>query len=282
MASRKKTPQPPVYRDHAFMESLAARPVRILTEYIDPLVRMRREQVGDTIVIFGSARILRPEAAQERVKRLMRVRKKSPQHRAALRQARAVLEMSRYYDAARELSRRITEWSLSFGDHPRRFVVCSGGGPGIMEAANRGAVDAGGKTIGLSIELPREQWPNRYISPELNFQFHYFFMRKLWFAQLAKALIIFPGGFGTMDELFEMLTLLQTGKLGHKILILIYGRAYWDRIVNWKEMVRAGAINQREHNLLQFADTVDDAFRHIKRGLEKFHVFPDTLTRESV
>ena len=164
-----------------------------------------------------------------------------------MRQARAVLEMSGYYEAARELSRRITEWSLSFGDHPRRFVVCSGGGPGIMEAANRGAVDAGGKTIGLSIELPREQWPNRYISPELNFQFHYFFMRKLWFAQLAKALIIFPGGFGTMDELFEMLTLMQTGKLGHRILILIYGRAYWDKVVNWREMVRAGAINQREH-----------------------------------
>jgi uncharacterized protein (TIGR00730 family) len=282
MASRKKTPQPPAYRDKAFMESLAARPVRILTEYIDPLVRMRREQVGDTIVIFGSARIVRPEAARERLTRLSRSRKKGPQHRAALRQARAILEMSRYYEAARELSRRITEWSLSFGDHPRRFVVCSGGGPGIMEAANRGAVDAGGKTIGLSIELPREQWPNRYISPELNFQFHYFFMRKLWFAQLAKALIIFPGGFGTMDELFEMLTLLQTGKLGHKILILIYGRAYWDRVVNWREMVRAGAINQREHRMLQFTDTVDDAFRHIRRGLEKFHVFPDTLTRESV
>jgi uncharacterized protein (TIGR00730 family) len=282
MARRKKVPQPPAYRDITFMESLAARPVRILTEYIDPLVRLRREQVGDTIVIFGSARILRPDAAQGRLERLLGSPRKSPQHRVAVRQARAALEMSRYYEAARELSRRITEWSLTFGDHPRRFVVCSGGGPGIMEAANRGAADAGGKTIGLSIELPREQWPNRYISPELNFQFHYFFMRKLWFAQLAKALIIFPGGFGTMDELFEMLTLLQTGKLGHKILILIYGRAYWDRVVNWRELVRAGAINQREHGLLQFADTVDDAFRRIRRGLEKFHVFPDTLTRESV
>ena len=217
MASRKKAPQPPAYRDAEFMESLAARPVRILTEYIDPLVRMRREAVGDTIVIFGSARIVPPEKAQARLKHLTSGRHKpSPQHRAAVRQARAILEMSRYYDAARELSRRITEWSLTFGEHPRRFVVCSGGGPGIMEAANRGATDAGGKTIGLSIELPREQWPNRYISPELNFQFHYFFMRKLWFAQLAKALIIFPGGFGTMDELFEMLTLMQTGKLGHR------------------------------------------------------------------
>jgi uncharacterized protein (TIGR00730 family) len=283
MARLKKSPQPPAYRDAEFMESLAARPVRILTEYIDPMVRMRREAVGDTIVIFGSARICPPERAQARLKHLTSGRHRpSPQHRAAVRQARAVLEMSRYYDAARELSRRITEWSLSLGEHPRRFVVCSGGGPGIMEAANRGAVEAGGKTIGLSIELPREQWPNRYISPELNFQFHYFFMRKLWFAQLAKALIIFPGGFGTMDELFEMLTLMQTGKLGHRILILIYGRDYWDKVVNWREMVRAGAINQREHGLLQFADTVEDAFRHIRRGLEKFHVSPDTLVRDSV
>jgi uncharacterized protein (TIGR00730 family) len=282
MARRKQAPQPPAYRDITFMESLAARPVRILTEYIDPLVRLRREQVGDTIVIFGSARVLRPEAAQERLQRLLRRPRKSPQHRLAVRHARGALEMSRYYDAARELSRRITEWSLTFGDHPRRFVVCSGGGPGIMEAANRGAADAGGKTIGLSIELPREQWPNRYISPELNFQFHYFFMRKLWFSQLAKALIVFPGGFGTMDELFEMLTLLQTGKLGHKILILIYGRSYWDRIVNWRELVRAGAISQREYGLLEFADTVEDAFQHIRQGLEKFHVFPDTLTRDSL
>jgi uncharacterized protein (TIGR00730 family) len=283
MARRKKLPQPTAYRDAEFMESLAARPVRILTEYIDPLVRMRREGVGDTIVIFGSARIDRPEKAQAHLKRLTRGRRKqSPQHRAAVRHARAVLEMSRYYQAARELSRKITEWSLTFGEHPRRFVVCSGGGPGIMEAANRGAAEAGGKTIGLSIELPHEQWPNRYISPELNFQFHYFFMRKLWFAQLAKALIIFPGGFGTMDELFEMLTLMQTGKLGRRVLILIYGRAYWDKVVNWREMVRAGAINHREHGLLQFADTVDDAFRHIRRGLEKFHVSADTLVRDSV
>jgi uncharacterized protein (TIGR00730 family) len=284
MASRnKKIAQPPAYRDAEFMDSLAARPVRILTEYIDPLVRLRRESVGDTIVIFGSARIMPPERAQARLKRLTSGRHKpSPQHRAAVHQARALLEMSSYYHAARELSRRITEWSLTFGEHPRRFVVCSGGGPGIMEAANRGAAEAGGKTIGLSIELPREQAANRYISPELNFQFHYFFMRKLWFAQLAKALIIFPGGFGTMDELFEMLTLMQTGKLGHRVLILIYGRSYWDKIVNWQEMVRAGAINQREHGLLQFADSVDEAFRHIRRGLEKFHVSPDTLVRESI
>jgi len=280
MARRKTIPEPP-YRDPHFMGSLAARPVRILTEYIDPLMRMRREEVGDTIVIFGSARIGPPERAKARLKALQRSRKSaSPNYRSALSQARSLLAMSRYYEAARELSRRITAWALTFGEHPRRFVVCSGGGPGIMEAANRGAAEAGGKTIGLSIELPHEQWPNRYISPELNFQFHYFFMRKLWFAQLAKALIIFPGGFGTMDELFEMLTLMQTGKLGHRVLILIYGREYWDRVVNWRELVRAGAVNEREYRLLQFADNVDDAFRHVRRGLEKFHVSPDTLVRQ--
>ncbi len=277
MARRKPASQPPAYRDFTFMESLAARPVRILTEYIDPLVRLRREQVGDTIVIFGSARVLRPEAAQERLQRLLRKPRKSPQHRLAVRHARGALEMSRYYEEARELSRRLTLWSMALGDRPRRFVICSGGGPGIMEAANRGAMEAGGKSIGLSIELPHEQWPNSYISPELSFQFHYFFMRKLWFAQLAKALIIFPGGFGTLDELCEMLTLMQTGKLGHKILILIYGRRYWDRVVNWRELVRAGTINRHEYGLLQFADTVDEAFDRIRRGLEEFLTCPEDL-----
>src|ERR1019366_7046771 len=162
----------------------------------------------------------------------------TPRRREGLRKARAALKMSRYYEEARELARRLTAWSLTLGDAPRRFVICSGGGPGIMEAANRGAADAGGQSIGLSIELPHEQWPNSYISPELSFQFHYFFMRKLWFAQLAKALIVFPGGFGTMDELWEMLTLMQTGKLQRRNLILIYGRKYWDRVLDWKHMMR--------------------------------------------
>src|SRR6202451_176393 len=148
--------------------------------------------------------------------------------------------MSRYYEEARELSRRITSWAMTLGFHPKRFVICSGGGPGIMEAANRGAAEAGGSSVGLSIQLPHEQWPNSYITPELNFCFHYFFMRKLWFAQLAKALIVFPGGFGTMDELWELLTLLQTKKIDQRNLILIYGRRYWDRVLNWKEMLRSG------------------------------------------
>ena len=281
MARRKQTPQQPAYRDALFMESVAARPVRILTEYIDPLVRLRREEVGDTIVMFGSARIVARDRALVRLNRLKELRgKPTPRRREALRDARAALSMSRYYEEARELARRITAWSLTLGEHPRRFVVCSGGGPGIMEAANRGAAEAGGKSVGLSIELPHEQWPNPYISPGLNFQFHYFFMRKLWFAQLAKALIVFPGGFGTMDELWEILTLMQTGKLQRRNLILIYGRRYWNRVIDWREMLNWGTINRREYNLLQFADSVDEAFERIRSGLEEFHMSPDTLFYE--
>jgi len=275
---RHLTPQQPAYRDALFMESTPARPVRILSEYLDPLARMRGEGVGDTIVMFGSARIQPRESALARIARMQRARgPMTPRRRAALKEARAALAMSRYYEEARELARRLTVWGMTLGEKPRRFVVCSGGGPGIMEAANRGAAEAGGKSIGLSIELPHEQFPNIYISPELNFQFHYFFMRKLWFAQLAKALIVFPGGFGTMDELWEMLTLMQTGKLQRRNLILIYGRRYWDRVINWREMLNWGTVNRREYDLLQFADTVDDAFTRIRSGLEEFHMAPDKL-----
>ena len=275
---RQKEIEPP-YRDPLFMESLPARPVRITTEYIDPLERFRREKVGDTIVMFGSARI---QPRDHTLAHLHKLRKEKRRHatleyRAALRDAKSAVEMSRYYEEARELARRITSWAMSLGDHPRRFVICSGGGPGIMEAANRGAAEAGGKSIGLSIELPHEQRPNDYISPELSFMFHYFFMRKLWFAQLAKALIVFPGGFGTMDELWEMLTLSQTGKLGRRNLILIYGRQYWDRVLDWKHMLRCGTINKQEYSLLEFADTVDQAFDRVRDGLEKHHLEPDAL-----
>jgi uncharacterized protein (TIGR00730 family) len=275
---RRRDIEPP-YHDPAFMESLPARPVRILAEYIDPLERLRREKVGDTIVMFGSARIRSRQDALARLQKLRKAGKHggTPGHRAALRDAKAALEMSRYYEEARELARRITSWAMSLGDNPRRFVICSGGGPGIMEAANLGAAEAGGKSIGLSIQLPHEQRPNDYISPELSFMFHYFFMRKLWFAQLAKALIIFPGGFGTMDELWEMLTLMQTGKLQRRNLILIYGRKYWDRVLDWKHMLRCGTINRHEYGLLEFADTVDQAFERVRNGLEMHHMKPDML-----
>src|SRR3984893_5964351 len=269
------------HEDPAFLESTAARPIRILAEYLHPLVQLKKEGIGDTIVMFGSARIESRESAQARLGRL----KNKPsgkltvpdraKHRATIRDAKSALEMSRYYEEARELSHRITTWALTLGTRPRRFVICSGGGPGIMEAANRGALEAGGKSIGLSIELPHEQFANPYISPELSLNFHYFFMRKLWFAQIAKALVVFPGGFGTMDEMWEMMTLLQTGKLPKHNLILIYGRKYWHDVLNLKAMVRWGTINQSEYDLLQFADTVDEAFEVIRSGLEKYHMQVD-------
>ena len=262
---------PLAYQDPQFMESLPARPLRIMAEYLDPLTRLRQQKIADTIVMFGSARISPRDRALAAVKRLQAAPKKrrgTKEWRTKLRDAKSELEMSHYYEDARELSRRITEWSMTLGTNPRRFVVCSGGGPGIMEAANRGAHEAGGESIGLSIQLPHEQRPNPFITPELNFCFHYFFMRKLWFAQLAKALIVFPGGFGTMDELWEMLTLLQTGKLSSHHLILIYGRKYWNEVLNWKAMVRWGTINQKEFNMLEFADTVDEAFTRVRRDLQ--------------
>jgi len=184
--------------------------------------------------------------------------------------------MSRYYEDARALSHKITSWAMTLGTDPKRFVICSGGGPGIMEAANRGAAEAGGSSVGLSIQLPHEQRPNAYITPELNFCFHYFFMRKLWFAQKAKALIVFPGGFGTMDELWEMLTLMQTGKLSTHHLILIYGREYWDKVLNWRHMVRSGTISEGDYEKLQFADTVDEAFAHVRADMEENHLALDT------
>ena len=266
------------HEDSAFLDSNAARPIRILAEYLHPLVQLKKEGIGDTIVIFGSARIQSRESALARMAKLKSKSggrlsaKDRARSRTVIRSARSALEMSRYYEQARELSRRITTWSMTLGPRPRRFVICSGGGPGIMEAANRGATEAGGKSIGLSIELPHEQFSNPYISPELSLNFHYFFMRKLWFAQIAKALIVFPGGFGTMDELWEMMTLLQTGKLGKHNIILIYGRKYWHQVLNFRAMERWGMINLDEFKMLQFADSVDEAFTRIRQGLEKYHM----------
>jgi uncharacterized protein (TIGR00730 family) len=270
------------HEDPAFLESTAARPIRILAEYLHPLVQLKKEGIGDTIVMFGSARIESRESALAHLARL----KGKPadkltsegraKHRAMLRDAKSALEMSKYYEQARQLSHRITSWAMTLGSRPRRFVICSGGGPGIMEAANRGATEAGGKSLGLSIELPHEQYANPYISPELSLNFHYFFMRKLWFAQIAKALVVFPGGFGTMDELWEMMTLLQTGKLPKNNLIIIYGRKYWNEVLNFRAMMRWGMINHDEFKMLQFADDVDEAFERIRGGLEKYHMQLDS------
>ena len=233
MASNSPPPSRIAYLDEIFLSSDAARPLRILSEYLEPLEAFRREQIKDTIVFFGSARL------------------------------RDAGPMGRYYQDARALARLITEWSLSLSP-PGRYVVCSGGGGGIMEAANRGATDAGGRSIGLNISLPHEQRPNPYITPGLGFEFHYFFMRKLWFAHLARALIVFPGGFGTLDELTEIITLAQTKKLDRPIPILLYGASYWNEIINFEAMVRHAVISEEDLNLFTFIDDPNAALAHLK------------------
>jgi uncharacterized protein (TIGR00730 family) len=236
---RAMTPiDPPLaYRNEAFLESDAARPLRILAEYLQPLDAFERERVHDTIVFFGSARMP------------------------------ADGPLARYYGEARELARLVTEWSQGIASPAQRFLVCTGGGPGIMEAANRGAADAGGRSIGLNIGLPHEQRPNPYVAPGLGFEFHYFFMRKLWFAHLARAMVVFPGGFGTLDELFEILTLCQTRKLGRPIVTLMYGSSYWHEIVNFPALVRHGMIAEEDLGLLDFVDTPADALARLRDAL---------------
>jgi uncharacterized protein (TIGR00730 family) len=225
------------YEDPDFLASDDARPLRILAEYLGPLRGFRRAKVRDTIVFFGSARLA------------------------------ADGPMGRFYGEARELACLITTWSKSLPSHVHRYVICSGGGGGIMEAANRGASDAGGRTVGLNISLPHEQRPNPYITRELSFEFHYFFMRKLWFAELARALVVFPGGFGTLDELTEILTLAQTGKLSRPIPIVMYGSAYWREIINFDALVRHGMISREDLQLFQFADTPAAALALLQAGL---------------
>ncbi len=234
----KRDPSPLAYKNLGFLDSDDGRPMRILAEYLEPLRRFKQEQVHDTVVFFGSAR-----ATEE-----------GP--------------LGRYYAAARELARRLTEWSTTLPGCCR-FVVCSGGGGGIMEAANRGAAEAGGRTIGLNIGLPHEQRPNRFVSPGLSLEFHYFFMRKLWFSHLARALVVFPGGFGTLDELMEVLTLSQTHKIGRKIDVILYGSAYWREIVNFEALVRHGVIDRTDLELFQFADDPATAFAILERSLPK-------------
>jgi uncharacterized protein (TIGR00730 family) len=239
-----KNRRPLAYKNETFLDTADARPLRILSEYLEPLTHFRRHKIRDTIVFFGSARL----------------EENGP--------------LGRYYHEARELARLVTEWSDNLENATRRFVVCTGGGPGIMEAANRGARDAGSETIGLNIGLPFEQWPNPYVTPELSFEFHYFFMRKFWFAYLAKALVVFPGGFGTLDELFELLTLAQTEKLAKKIIIVLYGSAYWKEVLNFDALVRHGMISPEDLGLFQYADEPQDALALLQEGLTKYYLQP--------
>jgi hypothetical protein len=234
------------YLNEQFLNSPDARALRILAEFLEPLAHFRREKIRDTVVFFGSARL----------------REDGP--------------LKQYYDDARTLARLVTEWSDQYTNSTHRFVVCSGGGPGIMEAANRGAADAHGKTVGLNIGLPFEQFPNPYITPELSFEFHYFFMRKFWFAYLAKALVVFPGGFGTLDEMMELLTLTQTQKLAKKITIVLYGSKYWKEIINFEALIKYDMIAREDLDLFQYADDPHSAFEMLKTGLLPYAIQPDT------
>jgi uncharacterized protein (TIGR00730 family) len=273
--------QPLAYHDQEFLESTDARPIRILAEYLGPARRFRQENIQDTVVFFGSARVHSRKDAERALLKLRNA--KGPRkagYAATLKRSRKAVEWSRYYEDARNLAHQLTKWSLSLEDPHRRFVVCSGGGPGIMEAANRGAHEAGGKSLGLNIRLPFEQGPNRYITKGLHFEFHYFFMRKFWFAYLAKALVIFPGGFGTLDEMFEILTLAQTRKLSKKLLVILYGSEYWNEVFDLRPLVEWGAISEPDMDLLCHVDTPDQAFHELKEFLTAHHMVPQTAQEQ--
>lgn len=279
---RKETDRPPkgprpqkAYKNQRFLNSAKAREIRVLCEFIEPEDRFKRLNVRDTIVFFGSSRTLSRGAASENLlaarRRLKQAGARNREANAAVEQAKRDLQMSQYYEDARELARKLTSWSLKLSDGKRRFMICSGGGPGIMEAANRGAIEAGGDTIGLNISLPMEQDPNPYQTEDLAFEFHYFFIRKFWFVYLAKAVVIFPGGFGTLDELFELLTLVQTRKIRKHMPIVVYGSRYWKELIDFDAMVRAGTIGREDLALFKFFDDVDGAFGFLRNELKRYY-----------
>jgi hypothetical protein len=265
----------PAYNNLEFINSPDARLIRVMCEFLEPMRRFRKMAVRDTIVFFGSARTLTPDVAKNNYRDLQsKIRRQKNPSRSLLQQleyAKIQLDSSKYYEDAVELAYLLTKWSKTLSDG-KRFLICSGGGPGIMEAANRGAKKAGGPSLGLNITLPMEQSPNPFISPELSFDFHYFFVRKFWFAYLAKALIIFPGGFGTLDEFFEMITLIQTKKIEKALPIVIYGTEYWKEVINFDTMLRHQMISPEDMNLIQFADTPEFAFDFLKKELTKHYL----------
>ncbi|HUY80340.1 MAG TPA: TIGR00730 family Rossman fold protein [Acidobacteriaceae bacterium] len=288
---------PLAYENPAFLNSPDGRIIRILSEYSEPLARFRRERIRDTIVFFGSARFHALDEACQQLELLENTGSRQPAplqeqparssdieqgtaSQLSLRRAKAAVEMAHYYEDARRLAFLLTQWSKTLKSRRHRFVVTSGGGPGIMEAANRGAYEAGGKTIGLNIRLPFEQYPNPYITPSLNFEFHYFFMRKYWFAYLAKGLVVFPGGFGTLDEMFEILTLAQTRKLAKNMTVVLYGSSYWNEVINFDVLVDKGTVSPRDRELFKTADTPDQAFEILKEDLTLHHLQPDSTAHD--
>jgi uncharacterized protein (TIGR00730 family) len=259
--SRSRTRrQAKAYEDARFLQSRDARALRILAEYLEPLYRFQRHNVQDTIVFMGSARLRSEEAARAALAEAERTGKD-------IEAAQTALRLSIYYEAARELAQRLTAWSKKLGQEERRFVVCTGGGPGVMEAANRGAYEAKGVNVGLTISIPDEEFDNPYVSRELHFHFHYFFMRKFWFVYLAKAVVLFPGGYGTLDEMFEILTLVQTRKTRKRMPIVLFGSKYWDEVINFDALVKYGTISPGDLDIFHRTDSLDEAYDVITKGL---------------
>ena len=266
---------PKAYENAAFLDSSDARVMRIMAEYLEPRKRLWEKGVEDTIVFYGSARIL-PRI--EALARLESCCAKADATAKAIARAQRALDMSAYYEASRELAFRLTQWSRELGGNgngdgqSQRFSIVTGGGAGIMEAANRGAIEAGGQTIGMNISLPSEQNPNDYISDQLAFEFHYFFMRKFWLVYMAKAAVVMPGGFGTLDEFTEILTLVQTGKILRKLPILLFGGEYWEKVLSLEPMIELGVIDELDSELFYVTDCVDDAFNWLKTQLLEWAV----------
>jgi uncharacterized protein (TIGR00730 family) len=261
------------FKSANFVNSRDGRVMRIMAEYLEPQKRLREAGIDDTVVFFGSARTPARDDAEQALAALRNTPETPPE---ALAKAERRVEMSHYYEAARELAYKLTEWatelSLAHDDQGQRFSVVTGGGPGIMEAANRGAAEAGGSTIGMNISLPFEQYPNEYISDGLAFEFHYFFMRKFWMVYLAKAAVVMPGGFGTLDEFMEILTLVQTEKIRRKLPIILFGKAYWQNIVEFEPMAEFGTIDLADLDLFHITDSVDEAFSWLKTQLSEWAV----------
>jgi len=263
-------PPEKAYKDLEFLNSSAARSVRILSEYYEPKARLEKNKIEDTIVFFGSARLISEKDAKKQLREVKKLEGKRG-YKAKLKTAETNLMMSKYYEASVELSRRLTEWSMKLSAEKKHFIICSGGGPGIMEAANKGAKLAKGESIGFNISIPFEQFVNPYVDPKLAFEFHYFFMRKFWFTYLAKALVVFPGGFGTLDELMEVLTLIQTEKLKKDMKIIVFGGEFWNKILNFEALIEMGTISKGDLKLFDICDTVEDAYQKITTHLEKVY-----------
>ena len=260
------------YENPEFLNSSDARIIRMLAEFIEPQTKFRKHKIIDTIVFFGSARLKSKKDSLAEYNKFKVMNPKTPTFAENLRFAQRQVEMSKYYEDAVELSRRLTDWSMNLGTHANRFIICTGGGPGIMEAANKGAKLTGGLSVGLNISIPFEQFVNKYVTRDLSFVFHYFFMRKFWFAYLAKCLVVFPGGFGTMDEMFEILTLLQTGKIKKKMLLIVYDERFWKKIINLDGLIEHGVINKEDIANLSFCNSVDQAFSLITKYFEKYYL----------